>query len=98
MLIKPCRTEGIRDQSSSRNVSASHDTIGHLLRIESLAVEQQLRVELTRSPATEYRSNGCFTNAEQIREWTYSRSRSNDLSDIEITVCKTVKSVTNAEC
>src|SRR6185369_1503957 len=38
MLIEPGKTKGIRDQCRSRNVSARHDAVGHLLRIERLAV------------------------------------------------------------
>src|ERR1044071_4064953 len=70
MLIEPCETKRIRKQCRSRNVRTRNDTISHLLRIESLAVEYQLRVEFARSPTIKDSTNSRITNTQQICERT----------------------------
>src|SRR5689334_1906959 len=51
VLIEAGETVRIRNQRSTRNVRAGEHAVRDLLRIERLAVEEQLGVELARPPA-----------------------------------------------
>src|ERR1043165_2332087 len=54
MLIETGKAKGVGDQRSSGNVRSRHYPISYLLRIERLAIETQLRIELPRPPTVQH--------------------------------------------
>src|SRR5690242_1049966 len=69
----------------------------HLLRIERLAVERELGVELAGPPALQHLLHRRNVDAEQRRERREVRRRGDDLADVEVAVGPAVEATTDAK-
>src|SRR5690349_2789974 len=69
---------------------------GFLIRPESLAIEEQLRVELARSPTVQDSSHRIFTDTEQLRDGCKIRTQRRDRTDVEIAIDPTVEPFADA--
>ena len=56
------------------------------VRLERLAIEQQLRVELAGPPTLEHVAHGRFVDAEQLRERRDARRERHDGADVQVAV------------
>ena len=66
------------------------------LRIDGLAVENQLRVELARSPAAQHAAHGRRRDAEQVDERLQVGRECDDRSDVQVTIRPSVQPVADA--
>ena len=83
MQVHSTEAESRRNQRRARDVGARNDAVRDLLRIECLAVEDQLGIELSRAPAVEYRPDLRLGNgAARLRNPTSDRTAANIASTV----------------
>src|SRR5688572_22929143 len=87
-----------RDKCRARNVCPCNNAVRDLLWIEGLAVKDKLCVKFARSPASYDCSDCILRNAKKISKGTDIRRESNDLPDIQVSVCPAVKPVADSSC
>src|SRR5215471_20488270 len=87
------KTARVGQQSGSRNIRVRDHAVGSLLRVRGFAVEEQLRVELTRAPTFEHFTNVIHGDTrilggkfQQLDKGLQVRRRGNDGAQIEITI------------
>src|SRR5215213_5544213 len=93
--VNACQAECRWKQSGAGYVRAGHDAVRNLLGVNCLAVQHEFGIELSRSPAIEYRHNCLSVSSQDVFEWAEVRRESNDRAHIQVAVCPAVQAVTN---
>ena len=94
--VHASKPEGWRNQRRARHIPAGHHTVRALLRIKCLAVQDQFRVEFTRSPTAEHGTHRVLADTEQTGNRAEVRSKRHDSANIEIAVGPAIQPVPDA--